>query len=134
MTRIYERQTKHWDIETLLAMEEAGRARKILDQGIWIVQKDEGGQVVVRPEQILVDGMTQEDMDAQHQAEIYAESAWLRHAERKTDEDYAFEEYERSMGVVSFEEASENAARDRARQRIRAEEAELLAKFGIGVT
>lgn len=106
MTRIYERQTQHWDIDSLRAMQAAGRARLIEPQGIWIVQKDEGCQVAVRPEQVVVfNGMNQEQLDAQAEEERYAEGAWLRHAERKTDEDYAFEDYERAQGMVSFEDA-----------------------------
>jgi len=33
-------------------------------------------------------------------AEQEAEGAWLRHAERQTNDDFAFEEYERSRGLI----------------------------------
>jgi hypothetical protein len=38
------------------------------------------------------------DYEAQHAGEMEAENAWLRHAERKTNEDYAFEQWEQQRG------------------------------------
>ena len=35
---------------------------------------------------------------AEHEAEMYAEGAWLRHAERTTAEDMAFERWEHDRG------------------------------------
>lgn len=113
MTRVYERQTKHWELASLQAMAEAGRAQLLEAHGIWVVQLDEGGQIAVRPEQILAEYEPEPD----YEAERYAESAWLRHAERKTDENYAFEDHERSMGVVDFEDAWDAADPVHAAQR-----------------
>ena len=44
--------------------------------------------------------------EMEYLAEQQAENAWLTHAEIPTEEDYAFEKYERDMGLLSFGEAS----------------------------
>jgi hypothetical protein len=40
----------------------------------------------------------QNAMNAQHEAEQYAENAWLRAAELPTNDDLAFEQWERERG------------------------------------
>lgn len=108
--RVYERQAKLWPLVDLQALEAQGKAQLLIDHDIWIVQLDEGGKVAVRPDQILVNtGFNQALMDDEARAEFEAENAWLTHAEAPTMEDLAFDDYERSQGMVSFEDAYDAA-------------------------
>ena len=158
--RVYDRDLVLWDWDALYALQAEGKAQRLVDHGVWIVKRDEGGQVVVRDNQVLVgDGLTAEEAAAQQEAEIWAENAWLRHAENAGWEETELErQIEAERGVIPFDVAmrqaeaeysvagdidgdnaytkeliaSEDEARARERARIRAEESELLSKFGIG--
>jgi hypothetical protein len=130
--RVYERQQVIWELDVLEQMASEGRAQKVEPHGIWIVDKAGGGKVAVRPEQILLgaDEPFPGAWEAESKAEAYAESAWLRAAEAKADEDYAFEDYERSCGKIDQAEAAAIArAQDLAAERAR--HADLLAEFGV---
>lgn len=129
--RIYERQQVLWQWEDLHRLEAEGKAKLLVDHGIWIVDKPEGGKVAVRPDQILVgDGLTQAEAAEQARQELWAENAWLRAAEDGGEEYRAFDEYERSCGKIDQAQAAalaraQNLADERARN------AELLARFGV---
>jgi hypothetical protein len=120
--RVYDRDTVLWDWDDLHRLEAEGKAQRLVDHGLWIVKKDEGGQVVVRDSQVLVyNGMTQEQCDAEARAEQEAELAYERHLEdRGYWEARADEDYERQMGVIPFDEAMRQAQR---------EQDELIARF-----
>lgn len=133
MTRTYDRQTQLWEWDELHRLEAEGKATRYVDLGLWVVKRDEGGTVAVRDNQVLVyDGMTQEQCDEQSRAEQEAELAYERHLEdRGYWEARADEDYERAMGVIPFDEAMRQAEREAQRNKVRDEQAELLAKFGV---
>lgn len=106
--RVYERDLKSYELKSILAMEDAGQARKVEGQDFWVVQLDEGGQVIVRPHQVFDPdwGMSLQDMADEQEAELYAENAWLRHAENAGWEDSEMErQIEAERGVIPFSDA-----------------------------
>gem|GEM_PF-4963487 len=106
--RVYERDLKSYELKSILAMEDAGQARKVEGQDFWVVQLDEGGQVIVRPHQVFDPdwGMSLQDMADEQEAELYAENAWLRHAENAGWEDSEMErQIEAERGVIQFSDA-----------------------------
>lgn len=61
-----------------------------------------GTSAVGREELRLLEELCAEldaENEAEHRAEMWAENAWLRHAEAGTAEDMAFERYENEMGL-----------------------------------